>query len=295
MALFGLTPAEVTRRPVARCASILGAVAVAVAVLHSSSAHAADGDSSPSLLREPGLLSANGESTTLHPRSGMLLAQAEGDDAYDPFSDYSEFDESMDEEEDINFFRNGRLLTIGLIGGYRGWTQDLGKIYSGNAGFGLFLSYFFDLRFALQIGYMTSDHTIVAKGVSGTLPVQGNVNIGDLSILLKYYFNTQNVTKGLADLNPYIVGGFSQLYRTRTLSGQDSNTFSKDSAFGFDAGAGIEIPMMRNKMYFGFEALYEYVSFSDAANTIKDANDQDTGVTQQGNTFLALGILGINF
>ena len=25
---------------------------------------------------------------------------------------------------------------------------------------------------------------------------------------MKYYFNTQNVTKGLADLNPYILGGF---------------------------------------------------------------------------------------
>ncbi|KAL0630168.1 hypothetical protein Q9L58_010985, partial [Maublancomyces gigas] len=86
--------------------------------------------------------------TRLHIPDGVLLAQA--DDAYDPFADYSEFDEAVDEEEDLNFFRNGRLLTLGFIGGYRGFTGTLNKIYSGNMSFGLFLCYFFDLRFALQ-------------------------------------------------------------------------------------------------------------------------------------------------
>ena len=54
----------------------------------------------------------------------------------------------MDEEEDINFFRNGRLLSLGFTLGYRGFTQTFGKIYSGSPTFGLFLAYFFDLRFA---------------------------------------------------------------------------------------------------------------------------------------------------
>ena len=34
------------------------------------------------------------------------------EESFDPFSDYSEFDESSDEEADINFFRNGRFLTV---------------------------------------------------------------------------------------------------------------------------------------------------------------------------------------
>jgi hypothetical protein len=159
-----------------------------------------------------------------------LVAQADGDDAYDPFADYSEFEESAEEEEDLNFFRNGRLFTMGFIGGYRGFTQTLGQIYSGSPAFGLYLCYFFDLRFAMQFGFMTIEHTIsVPARVSlGTLPIAGNVSVTDLTFLLKYYFNTQNVTRGLADLNPYLVGGFSQIYRTSTVSGNAN--FAKDSA-----------------------------------------------------------------
>ena len=238
----------------------------------------------------PALLTENASHLQVPP--GILLAQAEGDDAYDPFADYSEFEESMDEEEDINFFRNGRMLTLGFIGGYRGFTQTLGQIYGGNAAFGLFLSYFFDLRFAMQIGYLTSDHTVIVKG-SGFTPIQGTVSLSDLTFLLKYYFNTQNVTRGLAELNPYIVGGFSQIYRTATYS--TSPDSAKDSAFGFNIGAGLEIPMMRNKMFFGLQGNYQLIAFSDKGRIIEDANGIKTGISPAGDAFLVLGVLGINF
>ena len=76
---------------------------------------------------EPGELApllAGDERTGFEPRRGQLLAQNDADDSYDPFADYSEFEQSSDEEEDINFFRNGRLFTLGFIGGYRGWTGE---------------------------------------------------------------------------------------------------------------------------------------------------------------------------
>src|SRR6185503_1962811 len=111
--------------------------------------------------------------------------------------------------------------------------------------FGLYLSYFFDLRFALQFGFLTGDHAISYSTPSDT--VRGNLGYNSISFDLKYYFNTQNVTRGLADLNPYVIGGFSQVYRTIIYS--DAPEFTqKDSAIGVDAGVGIEIPMMRNKM-----------------------------------------------
>ncbi|MDZ4082728.1 MAG: hypothetical protein U1E10_07320, partial [Bdellovibrionales bacterium] len=97
-------------------------------------------------------------SDRLRLESGVLLAQV--DDSYDPFADYSEFEESVEEEEDLNFFRNGRLLTVGFVGGLRGWTQTLGQVYSSNISFGLFICYFFDLRFALQFGFTVSDHLL---------------------------------------------------------------------------------------------------------------------------------------
>jgi hypothetical protein len=227
------------------------------------------------------------------PHEGILLAQSDGDDAYDPFADYSEFEETMEEEEDINFFRNGRLLTMGFLLGYRGFTQNLGAIYAGSPTFGLFMSYFFDLRFALQLGYMTSDHTLAIPARNGADPVQGTVSITDLSFALKYYFNTQNVTRGLADLNPFVIAGFSQIYRTATVSGNDK--FAKDSAFAFDAGAGLEIPMMSNKMYFGGQLMYQLINFSDEGKVIQDANDHSTGITGSGDAWNILGILGVNF
>jgi hypothetical protein len=199
----------------------------------------------------------------------------------------------MEEEEDINFFRNGRLLTMGFLLGYRGWTQNLGAIYGGSPTFGLFISYFFDLRFALQMGYLTSDHPLNIPARNGADAVQGTVSITDLSFTLKYYFNTQNVTRGLADLNPYVITGFSQIYRTATVSGNDK--FAKDSAFAFDAGAGLEIPMMRNKMYFGGQVMFQVVNFADEGKVIHDANDQSTGVTGNGDAWNILGVLGVNF
>jgi hypothetical protein len=238
-------------------------------------------------------VTASGETiaSNWRPSSGILLAQADGDDAYDPFADYSEFEESAEEEEDINFFRNGRLLTTGFIGGYRTWTGNLGSLYTGNATFGLFISYFFDLRFALQFGFLTSDHMYQFTGGQG--PIQGNVALADLSFNLKYFFNTQNVTRGLADLNPFLLAGFSQIYRTQTKSGID--VFAKDSAFAFNLGAGIEIPMMRNKMFFGGQALYQYIAFPDEAMEYLDDDDNRTGVYPRGDSLLFLGIMGVNF
>ena len=221
---------------------------------------------------------------------GLLLAQS--DDSYDPFADYSEFDEAVDEEEDLNFFRNGRLLTLGFIGGYRGWTQTLGKIYAGNVSFGLFLCYFFDLRFALQFGFLTSDHLMTVSG-SSFETIRGNVNMTDITANLKYYFNTQNVTRGLADLNPYVIGGFSQVYRTISVSGEAA--YGKDSAFGFNFGAGLEIPMMRNKLFFGAQAVYQYLMFTDENKIMTDKNSTSTGISPAGDSFLVLGVLGVNF
>jgi hypothetical protein len=220
---------------------------------------------------------------------GVLLAQ---DDTYDPFADYSEFEESMEEEEDINFFRNGRLLTLGFQGGFRGWTQTLSSIYTSNISFGLFACYFFDLRFALQFGFTTSDHVIQVTSPA-TTAIRGTVGITDLSFNMKYYFNTQNVTRGLAELNPFVLGGFSQVYRTIVVTG--NSNFAKDSAFGFNLGGGIEVPMMRNKMFFGLQGLFQYLMFADENKIILDENDVKTGVSPVGDSFQITGVIGVNF
>jgi len=227
----------------------------------------------------------------LSQKPGILLAQADGDDAYDPFADYSEYEESSDEEADINFFRNGRLLTVGFIGGYRGWTDNLGLIYSDDLSLGLFLSYFFDLRFALQFGVLNSSHSLEARGPTET--ILGTVALTDISFNLKYYFNTQNVTRGLADLNPYVIGGFSHVMRTVSYDGV--STVQKDTAFGFDLGAGIEVPMMRNKMFLGGQAMYQLINFPDENKTLRQSDGSTRVIRPKGDSWNALVIIGINF
>lgn len=237
----------------------------------------------------------DGPQWTLHsPPAALspLYAQAEADDSYDPFADYSEFDEASDEEADINFFRNGRFFTLGFIGGYRGFTETLGQIYSAAPDFGLFLNYFFDLRFSMQLSFLTGDHTINFISPAKT-QVIGTAAITAIGIDLKYYLNTQNVTRGLGRFNPYLIGGFSQVYRTATIAG--ISAFSKEGALAFDIGAGIEIPMMRNKMFLGFQTSYHLVNFKDENSEIHLAGGEETGIYPTGDFFNLAVILGINY
>jgi hypothetical protein len=231
----------------------------------------------------------------LSPKSEPMpwrLAENDVDDAYDPFSDYSEFDEASDEEADINFFRNGRFVTVGFALGMRGFTGNLNKLYGSGPTYGLFLSYFFDMRLALELGFQTGDHNFEVSNTTERLA--GNVSLTFIHMNLKYYFNTQNVTRGLADLNPYLLGGFSQVYRTYTIEGGDVP--SREATVGVNGGLGIEIPIMRRKAFFGAQATYRYVNFKDENTPI--ANSQtgtNFGVKPQGDSFDLLGILGMSF
>ena len=218
-------------------------------------------------------------------------AQQEAEESYDPFADYSEFEESAEEEADINFFRNGRFFTLGFIGGYRDFTETMGTIQKPAVAFGMFISYFFDLRFALQLGFLTGDHKLSFKAPNGSA-INGNVSLTDISMNLKYYLNTQNVTRGLAKMNPYFIGGFSQVYRTTSVVGESA--FGKEGAMGFDLGVGIELPLMRN-MYFGGQGMFQLVSFQNENSEIILANNQATGLYNKGDIMTLLFILGLNF
>ncbi len=219
-------------------------------------------------------------------------AQGEADDSYDPFADYSEFEESAEEEADINFFRNGRFFTLGFTGGYRDFTETMGELQKPATAYGLFIAYFFDLRFALQLGFLTGDHELSLTNPTNGSKIRGNVALTNICLNLKYYLNTQNVTRGLAKLNPYLLGGFSQVYRTTTVVGETA--FGKEGAMGFDLGAGLEIPLMRN-MYFGGQAAFQLVSFQNENSEIILTGNTPTGLYNKGDVLTLLAILGLNF
>lgn len=236
-----------------------------------------------------GLNPAHAQDSSWTPPEGILIAQ-EGYDAYDPFADYSEFDEATDEEADIYFFKNGRFFTVGFFGGYRSFTDTMGQVYKGAPNYGLFLSYFIDLRFAVQIGYVMGDHSF--DFIAGGQRFRGTLSVSGFSFDVKYYINMQNTTKGLSDINPYVFGGFTQLSREQQRD--DKVGIEKDSALGFQAGIGTEFPIMKNKMFLGLEAMYQYVNFAGEGNELV-VNGTSTGTVLNGDIIRIQAVFGFNF
>jgi len=232
---------------------------------------------------------------------------ADVDEAFDPFSDYNEFEQDADEEADINFFKNGRYLTLGLQLGYRGFTGGFSEAYTGSAIYGIQFSYFFDMQIAGSLGFSMGDHNVQFSSYDATGKAKtnysGNVNIQTIDLNVKYYFNTDNVTRGLADLNPYILIGAGQYKRTYNLSNQVNP--DPDNVIGFKAGLGLELPMLRRRAYFGFQATYHYVQFPDenkhfieegvADPSNQNSNKYPVKPDLNGDPFDISAIIGVNF
>lgn len=229
------------------------------------------------------------------------------DEGFDPFSDYNEVEQSTDEEADINFFKNGRYLTLGVILGYRGFTDGMSQGYTPGFEWGLQFSYFFDLQLATSLSYSVADSGVEFRSFNDAALTSvselytGNVNIQILNLNAKYYFNTENVTRGLADLNPYIQLGVGLFTRTYNLS--NSLPPPPDKPIGFSVGTGIEIPFLRRSSYFGLQATYHYVQFADENND--RIEEEKPGQAElvlspvsprlNGDIFEISTIIGINF
>ena len=217
--------------------------------------------------------------------------------ATDPFVDYSEYDNSASEEADINFFRNGRFLSLALNVGYRITTHNMRRMYRDSLAYGLFFNYFFNLNFAMQLHFYTGSLPIrleYKKRNGSTSTVTGSSLIYQMGGGLKFYFNTANVTRGLAWINPYLYAGASQNIRQSKLSGDEM--YARDGAPSLDAGLGIEFPLNRNRMFIGVQGLYHFVTFSDESRPLEFGDGKiRTGFYPKGDWVSVLGTLGINF
>ena len=207
---------------------------------------------------------------SLFHQQSLAQTTSDVDEGFDPFSDYNELEQSAEEEADINFFKNGRFLTVGVLVGYRGFTEGFSQGYSPAISWGLQFSYFFDLQTAISLSYSTADSGVDfysyndAAFTSISQHYTGTVNIQTIDLNGKFYFNTENVTKGLAELNPYLLIGVGQFTRTYNLS--QSLALQPDRPIGLKLAAGIEIPLMRHRAYFGLQGTYHLVQFPDENN-----------------------------
>ena len=236
------------------------------------------------------------QKNSTYPYQGILLAQSDTDsESYDPFADYSEFDEASDEEADIYFFKHGRFFTLGIAFGYRFFTDNMSSLYSSSPSYGLFLTFFTDLRLAVQFGFSVGDHGFTFP-TNQDSSVAGNVSFSFLHINLKYFANTQNLTRGLADLNPYFIGGAEQVYRTYTTNTAAGLASSRDSTLGLNFGGGLEIPFNRKKSFVGLQLNYHFVQFADE-NAVLTSPDSGAEITKRvsGDTYDVMTILGFNY
>ncbi len=228
-----------------------------------------------------------------HNSTTMAQDDVQSEDNFDPFSDYSEFTEAASEEADINFFRNGRLLNIGISTGYKGFIGgDYSEYYSQTASFGAFFTYFFDLQFAVQVGFTTSDHNMSFIANDNSV-FNAKMRLFDINMYGKYFLNTQNMTRAFAEWNPYFIGGVSQIRRSHSTNPVIQTT---DSAVGFDIGAGVEYLFNQKKNFVGFQFLYQYVSFAGEGSPLPDpSGGSNSRYRQAGDPITLMATIGINY
>ena len=166
-------------------------------------------------------------------QENIYLAQqqySDPSDTYDPFTDYSEFQDTTTEEADIYFFKHGRLLSVGLFGGMRMLRQKLGQHTRPGFIVGGFFSFFLDMRFAIQFHYLTGIHPFRSLELEIDDPNRerfvSEMLLSQIGFDLKYYLNTQNITQGLASFNPYFMIGGSSI--TRRIKFRSEGTFGDD-------------------------------------------------------------------
>ena len=105
----------------------------------------------------------------------LFYAQAEAEeqtDVYDPFLNYTEFEDSEEEREDILFFKTGRFISLAALVGGRLFTGSFLSYYTPNLSFGLSTSIFFNLEFALEVYGLFSYHPVLITHAAGTVPLK---------------------------------------------------------------------------------------------------------------------------
>lgn len=220
-------------------------------------------------------------------------AQEEETDPYNPFIDYSENFESPKKEKDIHFFQNGRYLSLTALFGARSFTKNLARYFKPSTSYGLAASYFFDLRFALHVGYTTGRHSFTISSIDKEKSINGIIDMSDFFIGVKYYFNTQNLVKHLSQLNPYITTGFDFVSQTGRTS---DSLISKTSSTGGHLGGGIEIAIGNNDLFLGLHGNFKLINFPDENQQVPIGEDNEKSqYPLDGDFFEGFIAFGTNF
>lgn len=183
----------------------------------------------------------------------------EDDYSTTPYTGYGEFDEDREEAENAYFYQHGRFFGLSLGTGYEGALGNRGKLWDGAFPIiDIRLHYWFDMNFAMDIGFYSAHHSYVKYSDRTTT----DVGIFTLGTALKYYFDTQNLSSAITFANPYVLGGIGTYREAKTAQG--ANSSADDHSFGANLGFGMEFALSHKRTYFYMEARMHFPHFKDA-------------------------------
>ena len=187
-----------------------------------------------------------------------LFAQVSSDSEYqNPFSDYTPFEDEYDVEEDERFMYFGNYFGVGLGSGVHNFGGNIGRLYNTALPvFNFFLLYFFDFRFAGQLLFNSASHAFNTREFGLT-----EINLLRLQVDIKYYLNIRNLSAQITSMNPYIIAGVGNTFRTSVF--RSLGTTARDSAINISMGGGLEFAVKPRSVSFSTEFRYYQVFFSD--------------------------------
>ena len=188
---------------------------------------------------------------------------------------------------DVEFTKS--KFKLGFLMGSQQYTGNMGKHIDAGFSPGLAISYNLNQIVSFQASFLqtTGDFNISTPTSN---PIDGKINYTSIGFHGKAYFG--QALKSIEKIDPYIITGFSQNYRTFNLS--QIPVAAKDDALAFEAGAGLEFPIINNKLSLGVQALYRVVDYQTENQEFQDDQGNPTGVQLSGDEWTTMFILGLN-
>jgi hypothetical protein len=208
------------------------------------------------------------------------LTFAQSADYFDDYSSFSNDYIQLDEETRAifgKFFQTAFYLGTGLF------TGELGRANTAGVNVGVKFIYFFDRTWAAELGGFwkqhTSDYDVNNTGVANTqlrlstrlIPVVGS---------LRFVFDSENMPRGLAQMNPYLSAGGALVFRQESVVGTPAgiNLFGDQTIatkysegailgstnFGVHFGGGAEFDVYQNRVFAGIDIRYYMMFWSDS-------------------------------
>ena len=231
--------------------------------------------------------------------SSSLFAVNDSDspsDAYDLYIDYTEFERTKEERQDIRFFKEGRFLTIGGTFGGKFFTGSMSQQLKPYLNYGFQIGMFTNLQFCLQLHGLWSYHPFTFKFDNNQRTLDGFFEFLGGGADLKYYFDRNQLLRPIALLNPYLLVGFSVIRKNIISGPADIDSIG----YGFRTGGGLEINLSKT-FFVGIHGDFNYIHFPDERTewqlptTQSNSRPVPVGIYTFGDIINALFILGMNF